>query len=179
MKYAYGTVLLVALAASYGCQVGAGPKVAGGEAKLRAADSAAFLDELAASPNVTEAQALRGVLLLLGEAGETTFAEAIGKLSQQKVVNPSWEFRADRPITKGRLAYMVYQACAVKGGVTLTLLGPSCRYCFKELQYRGLMTPGVVYAPVTGMECVGVLARADELRRTGRVSRVLSPEGGH
>ena len=73
---------------------------------------------------------------------------------------------------------MVYQACHMTGGLTLTLFGPSQRYCLKELQYRGLMTEGPSYNMVTGMEYVAILARADELRQTGKVSAVMKKEEG-
>ena len=71
---------------------------------------------------------------------------------------------------------MVYQACGLKGGLTLTLTGPSQRYCLKELQYLGLMSEGQVYNGVTGMEYVAILSRADELRQTGQVSDVMKRE---
>lgn len=73
---------------------------------------------------------------------------------------------------------MIYQACNMTGGLTLGLLGPSRRYCLRELQYRGLMTKGLASTKVTGLEYVAILARADELRETGKVSQVMKdPEG--
>jgi hypothetical protein len=141
-------------------------------------DSAAYLDKLSRGPAVTEAQAVRGMLMLLGDKPDLPFDQAVAALRQRKVVSAGWSFHADRPVTKGKVAYMVYQACAVPGGLTLTLAGPSQRYCLKELQYRGLMSPGMPYNPVTGMEYVSILARADELRQTGGVSRAMKREEG-
>jgi hypothetical protein len=85
---------------------------------------------------------------------------------------------ADRPITKGRVAYMTYQACGFKGGLTLLLTGPSQRYCLKELQYKGLMSHGVTYNTVTGMEYLAILGRIDEFRQTGDVAGASAREGG-
>jgi len=152
-------------------------KIADGDAKLTAADSAAFLDGLSGRTRVSEADAMKGMLLLLGEEQETTFAKAVATLKRRGVVSGAWDFQADRHMTKGKVAYMIYRACGVRGGVTLTLLGPSQRYCLKELQYQGLMTAGLPYNKVSGMEYVGVLTRADEYRQTGKVSKVLSPTG--
>ncbi len=73
---------------------------------------------------------------------------------------------------------MTYQACRIKGGLTLQLTGPSQRYCLKELQYRGLMSPGVAYNTVTGMEYLAVLGRIDEYRQTGKVAGAADREGG-
>ena len=171
-------LLLAGVLACAGCQAAAGPEVLGGAAKLAAGDSAAHLDGASAQSNVSEADAVRGMLLLLGEGQETTFADAVASLRQRKIACPTWSLKADRPLTKGRLAYMVYQACGIRGGLTLSLWGPSQRYCLKELQYLGLMTAGMPYTGVTGMEYVAVLTRADEMRQTGRLSRAMSPEGG-
>ncbi|HET6427784.1 MAG TPA: hypothetical protein VFJ30_05205 [Phycisphaerae bacterium] len=150
--------------------------VGGGQMPLSAANSAAFLDELSSQPQVTEAQAFRGLLLVLDNDRQMTFAEAVSALKQTGIVSQSWDFQADRPITRGKLAYMFYQACHMRGGLTLTLTGPSQRYCLRELQYRGYMAPGLFYNKVTGMEFIAVLTRADELRQTGEVSPVLIRE---
>jgi hypothetical protein len=160
------------------CQPPAAPVISNGQAAVGGADSASYLDELSSRPTVTEAQAVEGIMLLLGKQQKTTFAEAVKVLVDQEIADPAWGFQADRPVTRGKVAYMIYQACGVKGGLTLTLAGPSRRYCLKELQYRGLMVWGLPANPVTGMEYVAILARADELRETGKVSAVMIREGG-
>ena len=178
MKRALVIVSLAGMLAGAGCQAVPQAKVAGGDARLATADSAAYLDEMSSKPEVTQLDAAKGMLLLLGEDQDVTFTEAVGKLRERKIAGAAWRFQAHRPTSKGRLAYMIYQACGLRGGLTLTVFGPSRRYCLKELQYRGLMTSGLPYNAVSGMEIVSVLTRADELRRTGKVSRTLSMEGG-
>jgi len=171
------TALLAVTLAS--CQAPPGaPAIANGQAALPGTDSAEYLDDLSSQPTVTEARALEGILLLLGQQQKTTFAEAVQLLIERKIVDAAWDFQADRAMTRGKAAYMIYQACNIRGGLMLTLAGPSRRYCLKELQYRGLMSPGLSYNPVTGMEYVAILARADELRQTGKVSAVMIREGG-
>ncbi len=150
--------------------------IAGGGSPLSTANSAAFLDQLSSQPTVPEAQAFRGVLLMLGEDRQMTFAEAVKTLTDAGVVDANWDFDADRPITRGKLAYMFYQSCKMQGGLTLAVTGPSRRYCLRELQYRGFMAPGLPYNKVTGMEYIAVLTRADDLRHTGEVSPVLTRE---
>jgi hypothetical protein len=61
----------------------------------------------------------------------------------------------------------------MRGGVILTLSGPSQRYCLRELQFRGFVSPGLPYTPVGGMEFVAVLNRAEVYRRTGEAPQVL------
>ncbi len=171
-------LLAAAAAASAGCQP-AKPPLLQGEVMVGGRDSAAYLDAISSRPTVTEAEALEGILLVLGGQGEKrTFADAVEHLVGQGVVDPKWGHSAEREVTKGRVAYMVYQVCKIRGGLTLTLFGPSRRYCLKELQYRGLMSEGLTYTTVTGMEYVAILTRADEHRETGEVSDVLRRQEG-
>lgn len=151
-----------------GCS--AGP-IYRGEATLSAKeDSAAFLDRMSSARTVTENDALRGMLLLVDAKDDcTTFADRVQKVRSEKLVAAEWDFDAHRPLTRGKLAYMVYQACRIQGGVMLAVAGPSQRYCLRELQYRGVMTEGSALMPVSGMELVAILTRADICRKTGRV----------
>ena len=161
------------------CQpTGKALKIENGGNKLALLDSAAFLDRVSSQPVVTQADALGGILLLLGEKRQMTFAEAVETLQKRRIVSSGWRFNPAKPITKGQLAYMAYQLCRMTGGVTLMLTGPSCRYCLKELQYRGIMSPGISYNKVTGMEYVAVLGRIDEYLQTGKVSGAADREGG-
>ena len=152
--------------------------ITGGQAALPVGNSAELLDKLSSQPTVSQAQAVAAMLMLVGADGPKTFSEGVAELTRQKIADSQWEFRADEAITRGKLAYMFCQACHVQGGVTLTVTGPSERYCLRELQYRGYMSSGLFYTPVTGMEFVAVMTRADELRRTGKVKMVLAPQEG-
>lgn len=167
--------LLLVVAALTGCQVGP-PAIVTGQAKLAADDSAAYLDRLSSQPTVTEVDAFKGILMVMGESKDMTFSQAVKLLTERKVVDGSWDFQAVRPITRGKVAYMVYQACHMRGGLTLTLAGPSQRYCLKELQNEGMMAAGFPYNLVSGMEYVAILSRADELVHTGKVSPVMTKE---
>ncbi len=153
-------------------------QITGDDATLPKDDgSPEFLDRLSSSENVTENDALRGFLMLLdGKDDAGTFAKRVEALRAREIVSGQWDYRADRPLTRGKLAYMVYQACKLDGGVILTLTGPSQRYCLRELQFRGFMASGVTYAPVSGMEYIAVVTRADTFIETGELPNVLSTE---
>jgi len=151
--------------------------VASPEAVLVAGEgSAAFLDRVSNSKAVTENDAMRGVLMLVdGQDRAETFKQRVDSLLERRIAAGNWDFDAGRRITKGKLAYMVYEACHVSGGLTLAVWGPSPWYCLKELQYQGFITSGAVYAGVTGMEFVAVMNRADHYMRTGQIPEVLRP----
>ena len=117
---------------------------------------------------------MRGILMLQDAQDETTsFRQRVSLLQDRNVVPGSWDLDPQAPITRGKLAYMIYQSCKMRGGVILTLSGPSQRYCLRELQYRKMMPRGVFYLPVTGMEFVGIVAKADAYGRTGRFPETL------
>lgn len=141
-----------------------GPRMTGAGVKFaEAEDSAAFLDRISSQPSVTENDAFRGILLLLdGKDSAATFADRVKALESRRIVNPAWTYSASRAITRGKLAYMVYQACKMQGGLTLTLAGPTERYCLREMQFIRMFGPGAVYGDVSGMELVSVLNRADD-----------------
>jgi len=168
-------ILAAALA---GCSTGP-MRVVGAEASLPAKEaSPGFLDRVAAGPNVSENDAMRGLMMLLdGQDTAETFGQRVEKLLGRDVIDSTWDYDAARPITRGKLAYMIYQACGTPGGVMLTLTGPSQRYCLRELQYQGMMGPGTQAGAVTGMEFVAVLNRADTYMRTGEVPEIISASG--
>ena len=165
---------MILLAGVGGCQTGS-PEIVGAEAALaRDAGSAAFLDRVSSQPTVSENDAMRGVLLLMdGEDRAVTFGQRVSSLMDRGVVPAQWSFQAGRPATKGKLAYMIYSACQMRGGVVLWLTGPSQRYCLREMQYQGVMSEGPVGAEITGMEFAAVLARADAYLQEGKVPQVL------
>jgi hypothetical protein len=168
-------MLATVAAAAGGCS---GPGVTGGESALPVGNSAELLDKLSGQPTVTQAQAVAAMLMLVGADGPKTFSDGVAELTRQKIADSQWDFQAGAAITRGKLAYMVCQACHIQGGLTMTVTGPSERYCLRELEYRGYMSSGLFYTPVTGMEFVAVMTRADELRRTGKVKMVLAPQEG-
>lgn len=174
------TIALAALAVAAWLSGCGGGGVAGGDAKLPADEaSPGYVDRISSEKLVNENDALRGVLMLLDGRDEAeSFQKRIDVLRDRKIVDPSWDHDAGRPVTKGRLAYMIYQACKIPGGLTLQITGPSQRYCLRELQYRGIIGVGNMFSKVSGMEFQAVLARADAYVQTGKIPEVLKPSGG-
>lgn len=133
-------------------------------------ESDEFLDRMSSEKNVSENDAFRGIIMLIdGQDESKTFEQRVTRLNENGILPSSWSYSADRPITRGKLAYIVYQADGFPGGAILTIFGPSRRYCLREMRYRGMMMGGAEYAPVSGMEYVAVLSRADVYRNTGKV----------
>jgi hypothetical protein len=155
-------------------------EIASPEATLSAEEgSPGFLDRVSSRPEVSQNDAARGMLMLVGEAEpEATFARRVENLRRLDLAPGRWRWDAEAPIDRARLAYMVYQACEVRGGLMLTITGPNRRYCLKELQYQGIIGEGSGFTPVSGMEFVAIIARADAYLSTGEVPETLSPITG-
>jgi len=170
------TMLLAAMA---GCEGPMGSIKGKGSPQVLPAreDSAGYLDRLSDQNTVSENDAMRGILLLLdGKDEAKSFEDRREALAERGVVSGKWTFQEDRPITRGKFAYMIYQAIKLPGGVILTVGGPNQRYCLRELTYCQFMAQGFILAPVTGMEYVGVLTRADTYRRTGKLPEEVALE---
>lgn len=137
--------------------------------------SAAYLDRISSLDTVSQNDAMRGILLLLeGKDPTETFGERVKILTDRGIVSKNWSFNSNRSVTRGKLAYMIYQACNISGGVIVRLTGPSQRYCLRELQYQGFISRGAGYCSVSGMEFVAVITRADAFIQTGKVPEVLT-----
>jgi hypothetical protein len=179
----YTTIAWIVLAGAAlgtvgGCTQG-GIEVEAAQAALVEETEPAFLDRIADQQTVSENDAFRGLLLLVdGKEYENRFAHRVQTLRDKELVSPRWSYRADRPISRAKLAYMIYQACDMEGGVTLTLLGPNGWYCLKELRQRGMMSDAAAGNPVTGMEYVAVLTRAARVIDDGELPETMQVRNG-
>jgi len=178
-KQAVSLAAVFLLAGLTGCSPQA-TRIEGAEAKLPANEgSPGFLDRIASGTTVSENDALRGMLLLLdGQDKASTFRQRVEDLSAKGILPGSWSCDAARPITRGKLAYMVCRACKIRGGVVMHLTGPSQRYCLRELQYLQMISGGTAAGHVSGMEFVAVLSRADIYVRTGELPVIMEATAG-
>ena len=145
--------------------------ITGGQATLAANEnSAAFLDRISSQDRITENDAMRGILMVLeGRDTAQTFKQRVQTLRNKRILSAGADLEAGRSITRGRLAYMIYQACKISGGIMLHLVGPTQRYCLRELQDRNMMREGFARTPVNGMEFVEAVTKAEVYRRTGKI----------
>ena len=149
--------------------------VSGGEETLPAKEgSPAFLDRLSSQTSVSENDAYRGVLMLVdGEDTSETFRERAERLAATGTAARIWKHDANRSITRGKVAFMICKICKIRGGVIMHLAGATQRYCVRELQYMEMMGPGTPLSPVTGLEFVALLTRADVYRKTGELPAIM------
>jgi len=129
--------------------------------------TADYLDALVKKEIVTEADGAFVMSVLLGkDENLLDFFARKQFLLDNKILSRKFEneFREEEPLRRGLLAYMVYQALGIKGGLTLRVFGPSQRYAQLELVYRGIMFSGSSSEYLSGEELIYVSVKAAEYR---------------
>ena len=120
-----------------------------------------LLNDTVTSDTVTENEALRGVVMLRdGEDKAWRFSQRVDNAIEAKLASAVWDYDGKRAITRGKAAYMVYQAIGHPGGLTLMVVGPTQRYALREMVFHGVMAPGALKDEISGEEFAAVLVRA-------------------
>jgi hypothetical protein len=98
-------------------------------------------------------------------------APAEGDARQEAVglglLDPAWELSDAGPVDKGTVAYMLVKALGIKGGLTMSVFGPSRRYAFRELVFLRIMKGGTPGELMTGRELIDVLSAAEIYKAAG------------
>ncbi len=151
-----------------GCAENGAVEITGGDQQLANEGSAAYLDRISSMKTISENQAFHGILLLMNsEDPHGTFESRVKELLSRDIARRSWDFSADRPLRRGRMAYLVCRLCGIEGGVVMRLVGPNERYCLRELKYKGIVRNSSPSGIVSGFEFAAVLARADTYMNEG------------
>jgi hypothetical protein len=103
------------------------------------------------------------LLLADGQDAYPDFDRRRAALASQGIMTAAWNLRADEPVTKGTLAYMLCRTLKIEGGL-MYRLAPCRRYAYREVVYQGLMMRGGEDEPLTGPEVVGIMSRAGQLK---------------
>lgn len=121
----------------------------------------AYWHGLTERPTVSNNEALHGLILFINQAdpagdydGRMAWLRENGYLS----INPGG---GENVATLGTLAHILAQMLKVEGGLTMKIIGPHPRYALRELIYEGIMTPGTSQQGISGIDFVGLLARAE------------------
>lgn len=83
------------------------------------------------------------------------------------LVDPAWGLTDAGPVDKGTVAYMLVKALNIRGGLTMSVFGPSRRYAFREIVFLRIMKGGTPGEFITGRELIDVLQAAEIYQRAG------------
>jgi hypothetical protein len=107
---------------------------------------------------------------------EKPFETKRAELVVEEVLPGDWLYKPESPVTKGMASYGICAALAnvkegehgISGGLTMLVFGNSERYAFRECVHLGIVMRGYQGRYVKGGELLGILARAQAYRKTGK-----------
>jgi len=131
-----------------------------------AADNS-FFRVLASKPNATFEDGCKCAAMLAGIPTSGDITDVKARLAVRKIIPKKWleEKPGSERLTKGVMAYMICTSLRIRGGLVMSLLGPTCRYAFRECVYLKLIARGNAAGLVSGGELLAVLGRAEKYKR--------------
>jgi hypothetical protein len=125
--------------------------------------TAADMDELLDSGEITWAEACRFVLPASGAGNANASAHEAFALAQQNGWLPKGA-AADGPVKLGGLSFLVMKSFSIKGSLLYTLF-PGPRYAYRQLDYLGLLPgPRDPALKVSGERLLQILGRVLDYR---------------
>jgi hypothetical protein len=129
-----------------------------------------FWEGVEAQRIVTVNDALHALFLLAdGSDSFATYDDRLAEAKQRKWLPAGWDPAANESATVGLVAMAACQILDVKGGLTMRVLGPSPRYCTRELVFLGILPPRTEHQSLSGLELMDVVGRLED--------RLGEPEG--
>ncbi|MCP4254684.1 MAG: hypothetical protein GY775_15035 [Candidatus Scalindua sp.] len=120
-------------------------------------------------------------------AGAMTFDEVVLALKKKEIVDKRWNYASDKTLTRAIVAYMVFKALDMKGGLTMRTangigrfssfvcrklgisddfaipdIGIGRRYAFLEFQFKGIIPQGNKRTFLTGHDLMAVMYRLEQ-----------------
>jgi hypothetical protein len=112
---------------------------------------------------VTVNDALHALLLFADEGGSfATYEQRLAAAKRRKWLPAGADPAANESAAVGLVAMAACQVLDVKGGLTMRLLGPSPRYCTRELVFLGILPPRTEHQSLSGLELIDVVGRLED-----------------
>jgi hypothetical protein len=112
---------------------------------------------------VTVNDALHALFLLAdGSDAFATYAERLAEAKQRRWLPAGSDPAANESAAVGLVAMAGCQILDVKGGLTMRVLGPSPRYCTRELVFLGILPPRTEHQSLSGLELMDVVGRLED-----------------
>lgn len=121
-----------------------------------------FLRDLPDKGVATFEDGCRGIATLLKiSLPDPSFEKLAQELLDRKIIRKKWMEKPTSSLTWGQISYMVYTALKIRGGVTITVIGPTERYAYRECIDKGLMPMGNKAQFLTGADLMAILYKAE------------------
>jgi hypothetical protein len=143
----------------------------------RSEDELQFLDALDKQVVVTNDDAMHAFIIFTdGKDLSTDYAGRVQVAKAKEWVGRDWSKPANESAEIGWMAVAGCRAIGVKGGMTMRVLGPTPRYCTKELVFMGILPLRTENQSLTGQEFVDFLNRLGRAQKFGKPT-ALQGEG--
>lgn len=104
----------------------------------------------------------RGIAALLKiSLPDPAFEKLAQELQDRKIIRKGWQEKPDAPLTWGKISYMLCRALKIRGGLIMTVVGPTERYAYRECIDKGLMPMGHKAKFLTGAELMAILYKGE------------------
>lgn len=124
-----------------------------------------FLSTVNDMTAVTNNDALHGLLILAdGADPHATFEERVTSAKARKWMPSGFRGAANESASVGWMSMAGCQICNIKGGLTMHVLGPTPRYCTKELVFMQVIPLRTENQSLTGAEFTDYLNRLHRIR---------------
>ncbi len=121
-----------------------------------------FWDDLATRSVVTNDDALHSLLLVVNDEVTEGYEARIAQARQRGWISSTADLPKDESAAVGMISVATCDILDITGGVTMQLLGPSPRYCAKELVYIEMIPLRSENQALTGLEFVDLIGRIED-----------------
>ncbi len=130
----------------------------------------------------------RAISHFVGVPADTmTFEEVVAELKKKGIIGKRWKYKAEKPLTRGIMAYMICKVLKIKGGLTLRAIditnrftnliskklkikddfalpdiGMGKRYAYFECQNMGIVPIGHKKTYLTGHDLLALMFRVEQ-----------------
>ena len=135
------------------------PAYAGNEADVQME----FWHRLAEKQLTSNNEAFHALLIFVdGEDNTERYYQRVEALKRKGMLMPDFEGHADDAVSRGTMAVALFKALDLKGGVIMSVFGPSPRYATRELRYRNIYPESSPNQTFSGGEFIGLIGRAQD-----------------
>ena len=125
-----------------------------------------FWHQLYDRPLVSNDEAFHALLMYLdGKHDGRDYAGRVAAMKARGLLPEGFDKPADEAIDKGTLGLALVRVLDLRGGLTMTLLGPSERYAVRTLQHHGVYPASSPNQVLSGEEFVAIIGRVVDARR--------------
>jgi hypothetical protein len=139
-------------------------------------DEFEFWDGVEGAHAVTNNDALHGLFLVAdGADPHATYDERVAAAKSRRWIPKSWSSPPNESAPVGLMAMAACDIMKVRGGVTMMIIGPTPRYCARELVALGFIPQRTQNQSLSGLEYVDLIRRVERRAPLLPESQPLAP----